>query len=112
MSEVTVAVAILLLIFVLVHAVLAAVERPTALLNRHKKVTIPTSQNISSRKARNCGPHSASSDQSMLDSKPCSPDISTGTSKKTVRFVEVPTIQRIHPNYTPDDFYNDPLILE
>lgn len=106
MSEVTVVVAVLL-ILVLVHGVLAALERPTTPLSRHKRVIVTTSHTISSRKARNSASHSTSTDQPQ----PCNPDTTTGTSKKTVRFVEVPSIQRIQPMYTQDDFYNDPPIV-
>lgn len=107
MSEVTVIVA-LLLIFLVLHGTLAALERGTTSLSRqNKRVVIATS---GARKARNRGLllTRSSTNQSIRDSQQCSPAETTGTSKKTVQFAEVTSVQRIQPVYTPDDFYNDP----
>ena len=111
MSEVTVIIVAILLVLVLVHGVMAALKRPTSPPpSRRKRVIITTSHSdtTSSRKTRDSGLLSSGTDQSVPDSKP---DTTTGASKKTVRFVEVPSIQRIQSMYTPDDFYADPPIV-
>lgn len=100
MSEMTVIVA-LLLIFLVLHGTLAALERGTTSLRQNKKVVIATS---GAGKVRN----RASTNQSILDSQPCSQAKTTGTSKKTVQFAEGTSVKHIQPVYTPDDFYNDP----